>query len=408
MISDVCVIKDIDRGKIPSFEPVEYDGYDEFWSLWSLENPCQRNSNRLRYHLGHLLMAKKMKSLLHVNKEIKAIICDFQKGTGKWDATQESYLQTTRDVLKIFLNDQIDLKATISVELICMSEYVEAIKKSDIKDTYDRIAKRIPSLLDPIKKAYENLSTNYENLYYLYKYRDISIPGLLFVPQNLDSIYKTFPYKEIPPYVFFASLYALYQSKRSETDFINSFWVETGFPLLACVQNLDGEKKQEICIVEGKRSAYVWLFLDYLRYMYKIIYPEDKADIDWPNVVYLDSLPAIHGASYMESSFPSEAIFIDSLKKETKKKLANIPKPVRREYSARCLGTGLCNDRRIWEDTFLGYWHQHNASLSRLIPKKSFLISLLFVLSPFINVNSWIKAAWESVKLLLDHDSANK
>ncbi len=407
MISDVCVIKDIDRGKIPSFEPVEYDGYDEFWSLWSLENPCQRNNNRLRYHLGHLLMAKKMKSLLNDNKQVKAIICDFQKGTGRWDATQESYLKTTREALSIFLNDQIDIKAAIPIKSTCMSEYVEAIKKSATKDTYDRIAKRIQSLLDPIKNAYKSLSRNYENLYYLYKYRDISIPGLLFVPKKLDSIYKSFPYKEIPPYVFFASLYALYQSEeRSETDFINSFWVKTGFPLLACVQNLDGEKRREICIVEGKRSAYVWLFLDYLRYMYKSIYPEDKADIDWPNVVYLDSLSAIHGASYMESSFPSEAIFIDSSKKETKKKLANIPEPVRREYSARCLGTGMCGNHRIWEDTFLGYWHQHNASLSRLIPKKSLWYTCFFVLSPFINVNPWIGAAWKAVKRLLDHDSA--
>ncbi len=296
MISDVCTIKKMKKeGKIPLFTSVGY-GYDEFWSFWSLENPFQQNSKKLRYHLGHSLMARKMRDLLNKSKKIKPIICDFQKGTGDWDDTQESYLKTTKDVVSHLINDQTAEKFA-KVELTCISEYVAAIKNDKIKGTYDQIVDRIPSLMRPIKDAYNELAPNYENFYYLNKYRDMSIPDLLFVPQNLASIYESFSYeeKDVPPYVFFASLYALHQSKHSDSDFIDSFWVKTGFPLLACIQNI-GENKRDICIVEGKRSAYIWLFLDYLRYMYEIKYPENKADIDWPTVVYLDSLPATHGA----------------------------------------------------------------------------------------------------------------
>lgn len=403
MISDVCTIKKIEKeGKIPLFESVEYDNFDEFWSFWSLENPCQKNSKKLRYHLGHSLMAMKMRDLLHQNKKIKPIICDFQKDTGNWDDNQESYLKTTINVVSCFMNDQ----KFAQVEPTCISKHIAAIENDKIKDTYDRIADRIPSLMRPIKKAYNELAPNYENFYYLSKYRDLSIPGLLFVPQNLASLYESFPYgeKEVAPYVFFASLYALHQSEHSDTDFIDSFWVKMGFPLLACIQNI-GEEKRDICIVEGKRSAYIWIFLDYLRYMYEITYPEDKADIDWPTVVYLDSLPAIHGASYMESGFPAEAIFIDATNKETKKKLANIPDSIRREYFARCLKTGMIGNRRGWEDTFLGHWHHQKQLLYPHLSEKSLLIQLLFILEPFFDVNSWIKAGRESIKRFLNNGS---
>ena len=406
MISDVCTIKKMEKeGKIPLFESVEYSEKKEFWSFWSIENPCQQNSKKLRYHLGHSLMARKMRDLLNKNIKIKPIICDFQKVTGNWDDTQESYLKITREVVGRLVNNQT-VEKYVKVEPTCISEYVAAIKNDKIKNTYDRIVDRIPSLMRPIKNAYNDLAPNYENFYYLCKYRDMSIPGLLFVPQNLASIYKSFPYREqdVSPYVFFASLYALHQSELSDTDFIDSFWVKTGFPLLACIQNI-GEKKQDICIIEGKRSAYIWLFLDYLRCMYEITYPEDKADIDWPTVVYLDSLPAIHGASYMESGFPAEAIFIDATKKETKKKLTNIPDSIRREYFARCLETGMNGNRRGWEDTFFGHWQQQNALLCPLISQESALKRLLHIIWPIIIANPWINAVLESFKRLGDYDS---
>ncbi|WP_300461647.1 hypothetical protein [Desulfobacula sp.] len=398
MISDVCIINTIEKeGKIPLFDSVEYDSYDEFWSFWSLENPYQENSKRLRYHLGHSLMAKKMKDLLHNNKKIKPIICDFQKGTGNWDAVQELYLEKTKDVVSRFVNDPT-AENIIKIEPSCISEYVAEIKTEKLKDTYNRIVSRTPALMEPIKKAYRELAPNYENFYYLYKYRDLSIPGLLFVPQKLASIYKSFPYGEkvISPYIFFASLYALHQSAHSDTDFIDSFWVKTGFPLLACIQK-NGEKKREICIVEGKRSAYIWLFLDYLRYMYAFMFPEDKDDIDWPTIVYLDSLPAIHGASYMESGFPAEAIFIDATKKETKKKLTNIPDPIRREYFARCLETGMNPSREGWEDAFIGHWMQQNAMICPRPPKKSFSKRLLPYLKIWIRTSKPGKAALETI-----------
>ncbi len=398
MISDVCIINTIEKeGKIPLFDSVEYDSYDEFWSFWSLENPCQnKNSNRLRYHLGHSLMAKKMKDLLYNNKKIKPIICDFQKGTGNWDADQEKYLKKTKEVVSSFVNYST-AENMIKIKPTCISEYVAEIKNNKLKDTYDRISSRTPELMEPIKAAYRELSPNYENFYYLYKYRDLSIPGLLFVPQKLASIYKSFPYGEkiISPYIFFASLYAMHQSANSDTDFIDSFWVKTGFPLLACIQK-NGEKKREICIVEGKRSAYIWLFLDYLRYMYAFMFPEDKDDIDWPTIVYLDSLPAIHGASYMESGFPAEAIFIDATKKETKKKLTNIPDPIRREYFARCLETGMNPSREGWEDEFLGHWMRQNAMICPRPPKKSHIDRWWPIIKPWMKLNTIVNAAVES------------
>lgn len=406
MISDVCIINTIEKeGKIPLFDSVEYDCYDEFWSFWSLENPYQKNGKSLRYHLGHSLMAKKMRELLHQNKKIKPIICDFQKVTGNWDETQKDYLIKTKDVVSRFVND-LPVEDIIKIEPTCISEYITAIKNDRLKDKYNRIVTRTPELMEPIKNAYKELTPNYENFYYLYKYRDLSIPGLLFVPQRLANIYKSFPYGEkvISPYIFFASLYALYQSEHSDTDFIDSFWVKTGFPLLACIQN-NGGKKREICIVEGKRSAYIWLFLDYLRYMYAFMFPEDKDDIDWPTIVYLDSLPAIHGGSYMESGFPAEAIFIDATEKETKEKLTNIPDPIRREYIARCLETGMIINRQEWENAFLSYWERQKATLFPYLPQKYDKSWWHFRLEPLILANPWVNAIVEIYKRFKTNDT---
>lgn len=158
----------------------------------------------------------------------------------------------------------------------------------------------------------------------------MGVADLQYVPRSLCDIYESFEYKEIiAPHIFFASLFALHISSVSESDFINGFWVKEGFPFLGCIQRGDGRK---ICIIEGKRSAYIWLFLDYLRIMYE---HKTKDKLHFPDVGFIDSLPSVNGAPFMQLNNPSESLFIDSPDSEFKQKLMHASNTTRQEYSLR-------------------------------------------------------------------------
>jgi len=331
MINDVSILRlkpwDQNRDDIPRMDPINESAYDEFWSFWGLEKAYQiiNGRERLRYHLGHVLFAQQLRDLNNRSNDVKPVLLDY-KGAGETRAEWSDYdLGITESFLKIFLGDTV-IPGRIQ-------DYVDKVRHSSMKPLYDKIKSQTYNLAEPIRVAYENFKKNEHTLYYLQKYRDLSVGDLQYVPPCLNDFYEKSGVNDfVPSHVFFASVFALYMSDQSQSDFVNGFWVQEGFPLLACIREVEGRK---ICIIEGKRSAYIWLFIDYLRIMYD---HKNNYELDLPDVGYLDSLPSLHGAPFMQRDVPEEALFIDSFSTEMKKKMLHMSKVLRGEYSLRVFG----------------------------------------------------------------------
>ena len=332
MINDVNMLRlerwDKDRDRdIPRMDPIKEGEYKEFWSFWGIEEAYPKIDGRcrLRYHLGHVLLAQKLRKI-HQEIDVKPVLVDY-KGHGEKQANwSDDDLKTTESFLKALIDDSI-----VPGRIL---EYVEKVRRStSVKKLYGDIKLQTYSLTEPIQVAFEKLRGDERTLYYLQKYRDLSIGDLQYVPPCLDDLYKTSSVFDIvPSHIFFASVFALHTSSRSQSDFVNGFWVREGFPLLACIKEVEG---QNICIIEGKRSAYIWLFIDYLRIMYEY---KNNRKLNLPDVGYLDSLPSLHGAPFMQRDVPTEALFIDSSSKEMKQKMSHMSEVLRREYSLRVFG----------------------------------------------------------------------
>lgn len=312
-------------GDIATMNPLEENAFDEYWSFWGIEKAFQDiegKRRRLRYHLGHVLFVQQLKKLHNQNNRLRIFLLDYRgTGEGRADWSEED-INTAESFLKLFLD------ASVIPERIF--KYMDLAKKSSVSKFYEDIKSQVYALTEPIQAAYDELVKNEHTKFYLHKYRDLRIGDLRYIPPCLRDVYeKSSVYRIVPPHIFFASVFALYTSYGSQTKFVNGFWVQEGFPFLACIQKFEDKK---ICIIEGKRSAYVWLFIDYLRIMYEY---KNECKLDLPKVGYLDSLPSLQGAPFMQLNEPHEALFLDSLNSEIKRKISRMSEVMRREYSVR-------------------------------------------------------------------------
>ncbi len=295
---------------------IDIDKYQEIWSFWGMEAAKQEieGRERLRYHLGHLLITKYLTEISNCNKKVRPVLLDYKGEDGAKVSWSEKDVKTTKDFLSIFLGKTIRPESY-------RSYFERVINHSDSKELYNNICSQTQQLIEPIQEKYHSLHHSDKTWYYLSKYRDMNIIDFQYIPKNLRDIYESFEYRSIiSPHIFFASLFALHISNNSETQFINGFWVKKGFPFLACLQTVENKK---ICIIEGKRSAYIWLFMSYLRIMYE---HKNECKINFPDIGYIDSLPSINGAPFMQLNDPSEALFLDSYESEIKRKLMQTSK----------------------------------------------------------------------------------
>lgn len=319
-----------DMGEIPYIYPIDETRYDELWSFWGLENvyPKIAGKKRLRYHLGHVLLTQKLQKIHH-EIGVKPILVDYLP----IQQHQQLWSQEDKEKTVLFLKRMIDN----TIEPEPLMQYIEKVKcATKIKTTYASIRSQISSLVEPVQVAYEELKKNEHTLFYLEKYRDIGVNDLKYIPPCLAYFYENSSIQDIvPPHIFFASVFALHRSSMSDSDFINGLWVQEGFPFLACIKEFESKN---ICVIEGRRSAYIWLFIDYLRIMYN---NKNNCKLDLPDVGYLDSLPSLYGASFMQRDVPEEALFIDSSLREIEKKVSHMSLALRREYSLRLFGSAF-------------------------------------------------------------------
>jgi hypothetical protein len=361
MINDVSILRlkprDQNRDYIPRMDPIDESDYNEFWSFWGVEKAYQEidGRKRLRYHLGHVLFGQQLRDLNNRGNDVKRVLLNY-KGAGETQGDwKKADLDTTERFLKILIGD------TVTPELI--TDWVDTVRHSrSMKPFYDKIKSQTYELTEPIRVAYENFKKNEHTLYYLEKYRDLSVGDLQYVPPALNDFYKTSGIDDIvPSHVFFASMFALHRSARSDSDFVNGFWVQEGFPLLACIKEVEDRK---ICIIEGKRSAYIWLFIDYLRIMYD---HKNNCKLNLPDVGYLDSLPSLHGAPFMQLDVPSEALFIDSSSEKMKEKMSHMSEVVRMEYSLRVLDMPYA--QKQWIDGAVSACEKQRTLITELLAK---------------------------------------
>ncbi|MBA7541629.1 hypothetical protein ES705_33945 [subsurface metagenome] len=326
MIGDITLLKlsKTDKPVMRMHAIIEKE-YHEFWSFWGIEKAYQKieGQKRLRYHLGHVLITQYLREISNHGNTIRPILLDYKGGMGTQVVWSDDDVEITKEFLRCFLGETVQPESYGNY-------FKEIISTSESEKLYENISSQTHQLTQPIRDAYDRLVQNDNTGYHLYKYRDMSIADFQYVPQSLYDIYESFERRDIiPPHIFFASLFALHISSVSESNFIDGFWVKEGFPFLACIQR---GKDHKICIIEGKRSAYIWLFMDYLRIMYE---HKNNDKLNFPDIGFIDSLPSINGAPFMQLNNPSEALFIDSRDSEIKQKLMHTSNTTRQEYSLR-------------------------------------------------------------------------
>ena len=208
MINDVSILRlkpwDQNSGDIPRMDPINESEYKEFWSFWGIEKAYQiiNGRKRLRYHLGHVLFAQQLRDLNNRSNYVKPVLLDYRGGGKTLANWSDDDLRITESFLNIFLGD------TVVSERI--QYYIDKVKHSSMKPFYDKIKSQTYNLTKPIRVAYENFKKNEHTLYYLQKYRDLSVGDLQYVPPCLNDFYKKSGVKDIvPSHVFFASVFAL-------------------------------------------------------------------------------------------------------------------------------------------------------------------------------------------------------
>lgn len=113
MINDVSILRlkrwDKDRDRdIPRMDPIKEGEYKEFWSFWGIEKAYPKIDGRcrLRYHLGHVLLAQKLRKI-HQEIDVKPVLVDY-KGHGEKQANwSDDDLKTTESFLKALIDDSI-------------------------------------------------------------------------------------------------------------------------------------------------------------------------------------------------------------------------------------------------------------------------------------------------------------
>lgn len=359
---------------IPRITPEVADVSNEYWTFWGIESSPYlptgtQDGVRLRYHFGQVCMIERMNELAQLGCRVRAIVCDTLDLTEAGE-TRRSYgksLATTRAVLDALLDSSI---ATYS-----MSELIHEFRSSHV-DSYTAGVYDAFRAYSILKNTLAEYVFSDSTLFDLQDFRELSIPDLMYVSASLATFTDNFRAQyPVPSHILLSAAFACHHSKKSQTPFLERFWAHDGYAFWnAWPRSKPSWARPAITILEGRRSSYIWLFLECLRAI-SSAGSSDATDSQWPSLCFLRSVPAVNGNSYMTLDRPDGCLFLDAPLDSIRSQLLASPLSVRCEYDRRWGHLNMDPAGNDWIEAFVRKWDvlqqpMHAAGLLRNCPRK--------------------------------------
>lgn len=350
---------------IPRITPEEAALSNEYWTFWGIEESAYVPTEtpgvvRLRYHLGQLCMIDRMAELAQYGCPVRAIVCDMphlMEASDARDRYRES-LEITQRFLHVLLDSS-------NVDVHNMSTFINGHSPhSDNGAAHEGF-----QAFDTLRSAVNSHNFPAHREFDLAEFRELSIPDLMYVATTLRPFTETLKRYSIPSHILLSAVFACRRNETAQTPFLERFWARDGYAFWsAWPQSRPSWAGPAVTVLEGRRSSYIWLFLECLRAMSSVDSPR-STDSQWPSLCFLRSMPSVNGDSYMTLDRPDGCLFVDSPLDLIRRQVYAAPIAVRREYERRWAHLNTDPRTDAWVESFVSKWEgiQHRLRAADLL-----------------------------------------